>query len=155
MRAGADRRGHRLVADDVVDVRRRAESFVDGPAPETRALLHGGARRRPDRHAGAVRRVGDLHGQADRPGRAARALGRTREYERLGLDDQWHELLGVRVPLVRMPVAPGRSIATLVEVAARNELLKARGYNAARELTSRLAERRTRGRRAASAETRG
>ena len=64
----------------------------------------------------------------------------TREYERLGLDDHRHELLGVRVPLVRMPVAPGRSIATLVEVAARNELLKARGYHPARELTDRLAE---------------
>ena len=61
----------------------------------------------------------------------------TREYERLGLDDHRHELL--RVPLVRMPVAPGRSIATLVEVAARNELLKTRGYHPARELTDRLA----------------
>ena len=50
-------------------------------------------------------------------------------------------MLAVRVPLVRMPVAPGRSIATLVEVAARNELLKTRGYHPARELTDRLAER--------------
>ena len=68
-----------------------------------------------------------------------------REYERLGLDAQWHTLLGVRVPLVRMPVAPGRSIATLVEVAARHELLKARGYHPARALTDRLAARRERG----------
>jgi len=60
------------------------------------------------------------------------------EYDRLGLEDQRFELAGVRVPLVRMPVAPGRSIATLVEVAARNELLKAQGYHAARTLTSRL-----------------
>ena len=65
-----------------------------------------------------------------------------REYERLGLDEQWHTLLDVRVPLVRMPVAPGRSVATLVEVAARNQLLKARGYHPARELTERLAEGR-------------
>jgi HPr kinase/phosphorylase len=65
-----------------------------------------------------------------------------REYERLGLDEQWHTLLDVRVPLVRMPVAPGRSVATLVEVAARHQLLKARGYHPARELTERLAERR-------------
>jgi HPr kinase/phosphorylase len=50
-------------------------------------------------------------------------------------------LVGVRLPLVRMPVAPGRSVATLVEVAARNELLKAQGYNAARTLTSRLGAR--------------
>ena len=60
------------------------------------------------------------------------------DYERLGLDDHWFELLGVRLPLVRMPVGPGRSIATLVEVAARNEMLKAQGYHAARTLAERL-----------------
>ncbi|HEY8535688.1 MAG TPA: hypothetical protein VIL25_04535, partial [Vicinamibacterales bacterium] len=57
----------------------------------------------------------------------------------LGIDERWHELLGVRVPLVEMPVAPGRNVAMLVEVAARNELLKARGYHPARTLTERLA----------------
>jgi HPr kinase/phosphorylase len=62
-----------------------------------------------------------------------------RDYERLGLDEQWHTLLGVRVPLVRMPVAPGRSVATLVEVAARHQLLKARGYHPARALVDRIA----------------
>jgi len=62
----------------------------------------------------------------------------TQEYDRLGLEDQRYDLAGVKVPLVRMPVAPGRSIATLVEVAARNELLKAQGYHAARTLTARL-----------------
>ena len=49
----------------------------------------------------------------------------TREYERLGLDDEFYEILGLRVPLIRMPVAPGRNIAILVEVAARNQLLRA------------------------------
>ena len=48
----------------------------------------------------------------------------TREYERLGLDDVFYEILGLRVPLIRMPVAPGRNIAILVEVAARNQLLR-------------------------------
>ena len=48
------------------------------------------------------------------------------------------ELFGVRVPLIHMPVAPGRSLAILVEVAARNQLLRARGLNAARDLVSRL-----------------
>ena len=62
----------------------------------------------------------------------------TREYERLGLDDEFYEILGLRVPLIRMPVAPGRSIAILVEVAARNQLLRARGHHAARELAERL-----------------
>jgi len=61
-----------------------------------------------------------------------------REYERLGLDDQYVEILGLHVPMNRMPVAPGRSIANLVEVAARNQLLRARGHHAARELADRL-----------------
>jgi HPr kinase/phosphorylase len=62
----------------------------------------------------------------------------TREYERLGLDDTFYEILGLRVPLLKMPVAPGRNIAILVEVAARNPLLRQRGHHAARELANRL-----------------
>ena len=62
----------------------------------------------------------------------------TREYERLGLDEKTYELVGLRVPLVEMPVAPGRSLAILVEVAARNQLLRSRGLNAARDLVTRL-----------------
>ena len=62
----------------------------------------------------------------------------TREYERLGLDDAFYEILGLRVPLLKMPVAPGRNIAILVEVAARNQLLRQRGHHAARELANRL-----------------
>jgi HPr kinase/phosphorylase len=62
----------------------------------------------------------------------------SREYDRLGLDEQHYDLLGLRVPLVHMPVAPGRNLGTLVEVAARNQLLRARGINAARTLAARL-----------------
>src|SRR5262249_30907259 len=62
----------------------------------------------------------------------------SREYERLGIDDDFYELLGLKVPLIRMPVAPGRSIAILVEVAARNQLLRSRGHHAARMLAERL-----------------
>jgi HPr kinase/phosphorylase len=61
-----------------------------------------------------------------------------REYDRLGLDDSYFEVLGLRVPLIRMPVAPGRNLAILVEVAARNQLLRTRGINAARDLAARL-----------------
>ena len=134
-------RGHRLVADDVVDVRRRAESFLDGSAPDTARFFM------------EVRGVGLIDVQALYGVSATCATKQiglvvqlerwdsTREYERLGLDEQWHELLNVRVPLIRMPVAPGRSISTLVDVAARNQLLKARGYHPAREFTKRLAER--------------
>ena len=61
-----------------------------------------------------------------------------REYERLGLDDSFYEILALRVPMIRMPVAPGRSVAILVEVAARNQLLRSRGHHAARVLADRL-----------------
>jgi len=50
-----------------------------------------------------------------------------REYDRLGLRDEKFQILGVELPLIRMPVAPGRNLAILVEVAARNQLLKDRG----------------------------
>jgi serine kinase of HPr protein (carbohydrate metabolism regulator) len=56
------------------------------------------------------------------------------------LHDEQFEVLGVDVPLIRMPVAPGRNIAILVEVAARNHLLKERGYDAARHFAERVDE---------------
>ena len=61
-----------------------------------------------------------------------------REYDRLGVDDNFYETLGIKVPMIRMPVAPGRNVAILVEVAARNQLLRTRGHHAARRLVDRL-----------------
>jgi HPr kinase/phosphorylase len=62
----------------------------------------------------------------------------SREYDRLGLDEAHYESLGVRIPMIRMPVAPGRNLAILVEVAARNQLLRNSGLNSARRLADRL-----------------
>jgi len=134
-------RGHRLVADDTVEVRRRGDAVILGTCP---ALT---------RHHMELRGIGiinvrDLFGVA-----ATRAAKRVelivrlerwdpaQEYDRLGLDQSVEELVGVRVPLVRMPVAPGRNLATLVEVAARNQLHRVRGMNAARDLVDRLEQR--------------
>jgi HPr kinase/phosphorylase len=64
-----------------------------------------------------------------------------REYDRLGLDAATTELLGVSVPLITMPVGPGRNLAMLVEVAVRNQILRARGRDAARTLVERLERR--------------
>ena len=61
-----------------------------------------------------------------------------REYNRLGVDDSFYDLLGIQIPMVRMPVAPGRNVAILVEVAARNQLLRASGHHAARRLVERV-----------------
>src|SRR5512143_629747 len=61
-----------------------------------------------------------------------------REYDRLGLDEESQKILGVDVPKVTMPVATGRDVALLVEIAVRNQLLRRRGYNAAREMAAKV-----------------
>ncbi len=136
-------RGHRLVADDTVELRVRADSYLMGICPEL------------TRHHMEIRGLGlinvqDLFGVAStrRSKRVELVIqlerwDPTREYDRLGLDDAHHETLGVRVPMVRMPVAPGRNLAILVEVAARNQLLRNGGLNAARRLVDRLDARLT------------
>jgi HPr kinase/phosphorylase len=133
-------RGHRLVADDTVEIRRRGETTLIGTCPEL------------TRHHMEIRGLGlinirDLFGVA-----AIRTSKRVelvvqlerwdpdRDYDRLGIDELRFDILGLKVPLVRMPVAPGRSLGVLVEVAARNQLLRTRGLNAARDLADRLAE---------------
>jgi HPr kinase/phosphorylase len=131
-------RGHRLVADDAVEIRCRAQSYVLGSCPEL------------TRHHMEIRGLGlinvqDLFGVAStRTSKRVELVVQLerweqgREYDRLGLDERHYELLGIRIPMIRMPVAPGRNVAILVEVAARNQLLRSRGHHAARRLTERL-----------------
>jgi HPr kinase/phosphorylase len=131
-------RGHRLVADDTVEIHRRGEKDVIGTCPEL------------TRHHMEVRGLGvinirDLFGVASTRVNKRLELvvqlerwDQNREYDRVGLDDNYYDLTGVRLPLVRMPVAPGRSVAILVEVAVRNQILRARGRHAARDLVARL-----------------
>jgi HPr kinase/phosphorylase len=134
-------RGHRLVADDTVEVRRRSETILIGTCPEL-------TRHHMELRGIGVINVRELFGIASI--RASKRVefvvqlerwDESREYERLGLDDRFQEILGLRVPLVMMPVAPGRNIAILVEVAARNQLLRSRGRHAARTLADRLERR--------------
>jgi HPr kinase/phosphorylase len=134
-------RGHRLVADDSVEIRRRGERDIIGACPEL------------TQHHMEVRGLGvinirDLFGVAST--RTSKRIelvvqlerwDTSREYDRLGLDENVYDLLGLKVPLVQMPVAPGRSLAILVEVAARNQLLRTHGVNAAQTLVSRLEDR--------------
>jgi HPr kinase/phosphorylase len=58
--------------------------------------------------------------------------------DRLGLEDETHTILGVALPKVRIPIRPGRSVATIIEVAARNHVLKRLGRHSAREVAARL-----------------
>jgi len=131
-------RGHRLVADDTVELRRRQETILIGTCPEL-------TRHHMELRGLGVINVMELFGIAStRSSKRVELVVQlerwdpAREYERLGLDDLFFEILGLRVPLLRMPVAPGRNIAILVEVAARNQLLRSRGHHAARALADRL-----------------
>jgi len=130
-------RGHRLVADDVIRVRRKGQTISGGGAGilghhmEIRGL--------------GIINIKDLFGIA-----AVRDTKRIElvvelaewaegeEYERLGFDDRTVPILEVAVPKVRLPVRPGRNIATLIEVAARNQLLKAQGTHSARAFRDQL-----------------
>jgi HPr kinase/phosphorylase len=131
-------RGHRLVADDMVELTRMPSSAVLGsPAP----LL---------RHHLEIRGVGILNIRDLFGATAVRdeahidlvvELCPWREddvYERLGLDDQVMELLGTKVSRLRIPVRPGRDMGVLLEMAARNHLLKREGVHGARRFAERL-----------------
>ncbi len=128
-------RGHRLVADDVVECDYRPPGMVFG-APAK--LL---------RHHLEVRGLGilnikDLFGvtairerkRVDVVVRLVSEESAQLEIDRLGLEERFHAILGVSIPEVAIPVRPGRDMASILEVAARNELLKNAGHHAAREL---------------------
>jgi HPr kinase/phosphorylase len=130
-------RGHRLVADDVVEIRRLSDALMGSSPDLTRYHME-------IRGLGVIN-IKDLYGVS--------SIGMTKrvelvvslerweagkEYDRLGLRHERYPVLGVEVPLVRMPVAPGRNLALLVEVAARNQLLKVGGYDAAERFAERV-----------------
>ncbi len=135
------KRGHQLVADDVVDIRRVSDDRLVGESPE---LV---------RHFMEIRGVGIID-IATMYGVGAVIRSKTidlevklenwqqgKEYDRLGLTDQYGEILGVKVPYILIPIHPGRNLAIVLEVAARNFRLKQMGYNAAQELAHRHMER--------------
>lgn len=124
-------RGHRLVADDVVEIKRMADALVGSSPDLTRYHME-------IRGLGVIN-IKDLYGvssiRLSKRVELVVSLERWepgKEYDRLGLRDERFLILGVEIPLIRMPVAPGRNVAIVVEVAARNQLLKERGYDAAR-----------------------
>jgi len=133
-------RGHRLVADDVVEIRCRQGEILMGRGPE---LI---------RHHMELRGLGILN--IEHLFGAASVRDRKRveivvmlehwnedvEYDRLGLDETTHEILDVDLPFIRLPVASGRNLSNLIEVAVRNHILKLTGFHPAEELTRRLQE---------------
>ena len=130
-------RGHRLVADDVVEIKKMADILV-GACPEL-------TRYHMELRGLGVLNIRDLYGVSSVS--LSKEVGLVivleqweegKEYDRLGLRDESFQILGIEVPLVRMPVAPARNIALLVEVAARNQLLRKGGYDAAQRFVERV-----------------
>ena len=131
-------RGHRLVADDLVVIQRFPNDVLIGSSSglirhhmELRGLgivnvpMLFGVSAVLERHT--VEFVIQLSNWVE-----------GRDYDRLGLDEETENILGVGVPKVSMPVATGRDLALLVEIAARNQLLKRRGFHAAREMAAKV-----------------
>jgi HPr kinase/phosphorylase len=131
-------RGHRLVADDLVEVRRTSGNLLVGWASE---LI---------KHHMEVRGLGiinikDMFGVAAVRDEKRIELvlelirwDQSESHDRLGLDEMVYPILEVQVPLLRIPVSPGRNVSSLIEVAARNRLLQVRGHHSAREFQERL-----------------
>jgi len=134
------KRGHQLAADDVVDIRRVSDDRLIGEAPEM------------VRHFMEIRGIGIIDIRA-LYGVGSVILSKSidivihmekwdaqKEYDRLGLTDETVTILDVKIPYQIMPVRPGRNLAIIIEVAARNLSLKRLGYSAAHELDRRLNE---------------
>jgi len=132
------RRGHRLVADDVVELVRGVDGRLQGSAPE-RIRYHleiRGLGIVSAKDLFGLSAVGES-GSVDLLCRLQAPSG-VAEYERVGIERSREQLAGVSLPRVTLPARPAGSIATLVEVAARDHLLRAKGLNAARRLDRRI-----------------
>lgn len=132
------KRGHRLIADDAVEIRRVSSKSLVGQSPEN------------IRHFIELRGIGIVN--------VARVFGvgavklsesldlvvqleawdPTKNYQRTGLESEYYDILGVNIPSTIIPVSPGRNLAVVLETAAINNRQKKMGYNAAKELLIRL-----------------
>ena len=130
-------RGHRLVADDAIEVRRVGRSSLIGTAPEM------------------IRYFMEIRGIGLVDARQLFGIGAVKQeqaldlvvhfepwdddkvYDRLGADPMYTEILGVQIPIYEIPVRPGRNLADILELAARHNRSRMMGYNAAKELVER------------------
>ena len=132
------KRGHRLIADDAVEIRKLSGNSLVGTAPElirnyvelrgigiiNVAKLFG---------AGAVKAENEINLVV------TIVPWNTQEvYDRLGLEDQCTDILGVKIPMNTIPITPGRNLAVILEVAAMNNRQRKMGYNAALEFTEQI-----------------
>ena len=134
------KRGHRLIADDAVEIKKVSATTLVGRAPEI------------------IRHYVELRGIGIVDVRRLFGMGSVKEsekldlvinleewdnnkmYDRLGLDEQTTEILGIKVPSITLPVSSGRNLSVVIEVAAMNNRQKRMGYNTAKEFNKRLME---------------
>ena len=132
------KRGHRLIADDAVEIRRVSSKSLVGQSPEY------------IRHFIELRGIGIINARRIFGMGAVKLQEKiymcinleiwdaTKVYDRMGMDSEYTEILGIKVPVMTIPVKPGRNLAIIIEVAAMNNRQKKMGYNAAYELLSAL-----------------
>ncbi len=132
------KRGHRLVADDAVEILRTSINTIVGQSPAN------------IRHFIELRGIGIINARQLFGMGAIKTSEKidmvvnlelwdnTKVYDRMGLDNEYMEILGVEVPTMTIPVKPGRNLAVIIEVAAMNNRQKKMGYNAAKDLLKSL-----------------
>ena len=132
------KRGHRLIADDAVEIKRASAKALVGSAPEI------------------IRHYVELRGIGLVDVRRLFGMGAVKDaekidliislehwvqgkmYDRLGLDEEKMDILGIELPCITIPVKPGRNLAIIIEIAAMNNRLKKMGYNTAEEFNKKL-----------------
>ena len=132
------KRGHRLIADDAVTIRRVSAKSLVGEAPTN------------IRHFIELRGIGIINARRIFGMGAVKLTEKIdmvinleiwdnqKTYDRMGIDSEYTEILGIKVPVLTIPVKPGRNLAIIIEVAAMNNRQKKMGYNAAEELLKNL-----------------
>lgn len=132
------KRGHRLIADDLVEVRRVSDTTLVGRAPEVIRYLI-------EIRGLGILDVKELYGVSSVKMQESinfvinlEDWDEDKIYERLGINEETTEILGISVPSITIPVRPGRNLAIILEVAAINFRQKQMGYNAGKALTERL-----------------
>ncbi len=132
------KRGHRLIADDAVEIKRVSAKTLVGEAPEI------------IRHYVELRGIGIVDvrrlfgmGSVENTARIDLVVNlepweQGKMYDRLGLDNETTDILGVEIPSITLPISPGRNVAVVLEIAAMNHRQKMMGYNTAEEFNRRL-----------------
>ena len=132
------KRGHRLIADDAVEIRKVSKKTIVGSSPEN------------IRHFMELRGVGIINARRLFGIGAVKVTEKinmvvqlelwdsSKVYDRMGMDDEYMDILGIDVPSLTIPIKPGRNLAIIIEIAAMNNRQKRMGYNAAQELLEKL-----------------